>query len=460
MRNGDLFVLSEWQTDATRSQVLGTGTQYDPMRVVVATGSLSVPVDSVAVFETNVMETSNASILITTLAVVTVAVAIYCATNPKACFGSCPTFYLAGIDRPVAEGFSASIAPSLEATDVDALPLRMAGGGPLEVVMKNEALETHVVNFVNVLALPHPPDAQVFALDDGTFCAATGIAAPVAAVAPEGDCLEALSHVDGVERFSLADSVNLAARETLEVTFADTTPGARGLVIACRQSLLSTYLLYQTFAYMGTSAGYWIAQIERGGLDSSDNRILDLLGGVAMSIESSPGVWTPVGGVTEFGPIAIDQRLIPFDAPAGWTGRARVEVTKGGWRIDRVALATRGAVVEPVRLEPVAVTRAGVPDEATLSNLLDPGRSLTTLPGDTYTLVFALPDADLTYDVFLESRGYYLEWIREEWLRDESPAHLAEVLFKPEQALMRLAPEYKKIEPSMESVFWSSRYAK
>ena len=84
---------------------------------------------------------------------------------------------------------------------------------------------------------------------------------------------------------------------------------------------------------------------------------------------------------------------------------------------------------------------------------------MVTLPGDCYTLVYDLPRDDAPYDVFLESRGYYLEWIRDAWLEEENPALLAELFMSPEQALRRLAPQYKRIEPGMEQIFWSSRYA-
>ncbi len=57
---------------------------------------------------------------------ISLAVTAYCIANPKACFGSCPTFYLEDEggrepERPQAEGFSESIARVLEARDIDAL---------------------------------------------------------------------------------------------------------------------------------------------------------------------------------------------------------------------------------------------------------------------------------------------------------------------------------------------------
>ncbi len=54
---------------------------------------------------------------------ISVAMTIYCITNPKACFGSCPTYYADVDGEPMlqAEGFSASVAPALERDDIDAL---------------------------------------------------------------------------------------------------------------------------------------------------------------------------------------------------------------------------------------------------------------------------------------------------------------------------------------------------
>jgi hypothetical protein len=459
MRNGDLFILQNWSAAGDRV-VVGNGARYDPARNLIESGNLQVSVDSVAIFETNVQSTSGATAALTAFAVVTVGVAIACAINPKACFGSCPTFFVAGHARPLAEGFSSSIAPSLEATDVDALDVGAVAGGRFEIVMKNEAYETHVVRHVDLLAVPHLGDTSAFAALDGSFWRARSVAAAEYAEAPEGDCLAKLRAVDGVERFSLADSTDLAAKETVEVAFADARAGRCGIVIASRQSLLSTFLLYQTYAYMGSEAGYWLAELERGHLGDAGGALVDLVGGIVVSVEVAPGEWSTIDEVREFGPIAVDQHLVAFDAPATWTGRARLTMTKGAWRVDQVALAQDLERVEPLRLSPSVVEKNGQADDAARALLVDPERALTTLPGDAYTLVYQIPRDENAYDLFLESRGYYLEWIRDAWIQEENPARLAELFFDPETALVRLAPEYKRVEGGMERTFWESRYAK
>ncbi|HET6348762.1 MAG TPA: hypothetical protein VFH88_06720 [Candidatus Krumholzibacteria bacterium] len=461
MRNGDLFVLDEWRFDETHSSVLGIGAHYDAWRDPVgAGGNQSVPVDSVALFETNRLVLSGAAVGLTVMMGVTVGIAIYCAANPKACFGSCPTFYLAGIDRPVAEGFSASISPSLEATDIDALPAGIFHPGPFVVEMKNEAMETHVVRHVDLLAAPRYRGQPVFHAGDSRLLAVKDPAPPVAALGDEGDCLAPLAAADGVERFVPADSTDLAGKEIVYLTFADASAGPRALVVGCRQTLLSTYVLYQAFAYMGRDAGYWLSQVERGEIREAGAALSSLFASITVRVESGPDEWVDVGRVSEFGPIAVDHHVIPFDAPQNWTGRVALQMTRGGWRIDDVALGRAGDEVQPVRLQPREVLRDGDVDVSARAILLDPARSLTTLPGDAYRLVYDLPDDGTTYDLFLESRGYYLEWIRNEWIDEEDGALLTELFVDPHAGLRRMAPEFKRLEPDMERVFWSSRYAK
>jgi hypothetical protein len=78
-------------------------------------------------------------------------------------------------------------------------------------------------------------------------------------------------------------------------------------------------------------------------------------------------------------------------------------------------------------------------------------------PGDRFELSYRLPDGE--HDVFLESRGYYYEWMRESWLAEESRERLDELMFQPRVALARLAAEYHRIERDMEPVFWASRFS-
>jgi hypothetical protein len=48
--------------------------------------------------------------------------------------------------------------------------------------------------------------------------------------------------------------------------------------------------------------------------------------------------------------------------------------------------------------------------------------------------------------------------MREPWLAEESPLEASAVLLQPAEALRRMAPGFKAIEPEMERLFWSSRF--
>jgi hypothetical protein len=478
LKNGGLLVLDEWEIKEEEGLVSGVGALYDARRDGGESAYRSASLDSVALFETNVTTVSPSVGALVLFSGISLAGTAYCIANPKSCFGSCPTFYVNDGEREVlmAEGFSASIAPSLEASDVDALAGAPAAAGRLEVAMVNEALETHVVRHVDLLAVPRPRGERVFATPDAAeFWRAGTLAAPASARGPEGGILSAVLALDGVERYTAADSTDLAARETLEFTFAAPGGGPWGLVIGNRQTLLSTYLFYQTLASMGTQAGSWLALLQRPGAKGKArlSGMGEILGGIAVWVERD-GTWVRAGEIQEHGPLATDVVLVPLPDGREETLRVQLRMARGKHRLDYVALATLTGTVEPVRLSPTLVYRggdAGTPgtqDAKALSRLTDPGQTLVTLPGDRYTLVYDLPALDttgvpgvpLSWDLFLESRGYYLEWIREAWIREESPAEVAEVLLFPRRALRRLAPEFKAMEGEMEGIFWGSKYAR
>ena len=81
----------------------------------------------------------------------------------KAIFGSCPTFYSdrAGDFALEAEGFSYSIAPLFESRDVDRLGLEADELGEVRLEVRNEALETHYLNHLELLEVTHRPDEIV-----------------------------------------------------------------------------------------------------------------------------------------------------------------------------------------------------------------------------------------------------------------------------------------------------------
>jgi hypothetical protein len=463
MRDGRVFILSTWSVEESQRIVSGQGVILDTNRDTLKTGLLTIAIDSVALFETNRVQTSPAVAAMSVLTVASAAMTIYCIINPKACFGSCPTFYAADGDDSllIAEGFSSSVSPALEAFDIDALYRAVPRSREFSLLMKNEALETHVVRCADLLAVRRPAGGCVFATGDSVFREAYQVSSPSVCLAPEGDCWELLAALDGRERFSVTDSVDLGAKEMIELRFDNVPQGEIGLVLACRQTLLSTYLFYQTLAYMGTSAGQWLALLERGDQDmrSGLGDLEAVLGGIEILVADSAGGWSKVAELNETGPLAADVKVAPL--PTGRPGSVRIalRMTKGHWRLDYAALAMLGDAVTAERIHPHRVLYNGDASPEGLTQLLDSSRVLVTYPGDRYTLAYRLPVDFTRYELFLQSRGYYLEWMRQEWLAEESPGMAAAMFLNPAGMLRRLAPEFKRVEPDMETMFWNSRYA-
>jgi hypothetical protein len=469
LKSGDLLVLTGWRVTATGDRLAGEGQAYTVTREKKGEPRRhDVPLAEVALLETSSPETvSSAGLgLIVTTTVVLGGITGYCTINPKGCFGSCPTFYVEGLDgrepeRPQAEGFSESIARVLESRDLDALGRARPGGTDVSVVMRNEALETHAVRRVRLLAAPQPPGGRVLAGPDDRLYPAHALGPPAECRAPEGDCRAALLSTDGDDRTSPTDGKDLAAREVLELGFP-AARGRRGVVITARQTLLSTFLFYQTMAHVGRGAGEFLAMVERGGPEAG-RRALGMaraLGGIDVEVAEGEGPWRAIGSFDEAGPIAGDLRVLPFEATGAGPLRVRLRLARGHWRLDSVAVAEIGEPLVPLRLEPRSVERDGRRDDEARTRLRDGERHLVTHPGDAYRLVFRLPPSDRPLELFLESEGFYYEWMRAEWLAEEDPGMAALALASPGEALRRLAPAYKAQEGRLEQAFWASRFRK
>jgi hypothetical protein len=456
MRDGRVYVLSRWEVDEAAGRVTGTGVLLGLDRNMLESGPVTVPIGGVALFETNVVQKSPAVAALAVITGISAAVTGYCIANPKACFGSCPTFYVSSGERSVlqAEGFSDNIAPSLEARDVDALFRARPTGRRLDVRMRNEALETHVVRYVRLLAAPRPEHGRVLATQTGELWQAEELSEPRACAAVEGDdCLAAVRHLDGHERFSPADPEDLAARETIDLEFDPVGDGPLAVVVGSRQTLLSTFLFYPGLAYMGRSATGWLARLESGDRDLARRAtaLRRVLGGIDVLVRDGHDRWQRAGELYEAGPLAVDVKMVALPPLPPGPVRVRLVATRGNWRLDYVALARLGGRVDPIRLDPVEVRKGD-------RIVAVPPAGLTTLPGDEYEFAYRLPENPERYELFLDTRGYYLEWMRDEWLAEEDPARALLLFTDPNRALRLLASAFKQKEAGMEDVFWRSRY--
>jgi len=468
LRDGRLMVLEEWRVEGDR--IFATGREYGVERELLRTGEMSVSLRDVALVETSRQQLDPAVLPVALVTGASVGLTVFCLLNIKACFGSCPTFYVPddhGGWTLQAEGFSSSIARIFEMDDLDDLPDARPRDGAVTLAMRNEALETHMVRGLSLRVVRGPRGATVLrGFRDGYLA----VGAPVAADACEGPDVDgsaacrALASRDGSEVVLDSDGRDLAARTSITLRYP--APGKRdvALVLTARNSLMTTYVLYQMMALHGRGLGDFMASVERG-----DPRELTALlgfdhitGGIDVAFRQRGGAFQSAGSLGYVGPIARATRGLSFavDAPAEPV-EVKLTFARSHWKLDAARLAPVLAEGLTAVEVPAQVSAARGRDAAVVAaSLRGEGPYVVTLPGDEIVLRFPVPAEPVegSTGYFLHSRGYYYEWMRDEWLKDEDPVRARAYLDDPARALRELAPAYRALEPSMESVFRASRF--
>jgi len=470
-KNGNVSTLEYWHITSSKDSLKGEGALYDLNRNNIEDGQLSFAIEDMAIIETNNLDQlkskdSERIALLSILTAANVILDLVCLANPKACFGSCPTFYVNGDDMihgANAEGFSNAISPALEYGDIDALQ-HSTSKERFQLTMKNEAFETHMVNELALFAVPKSRDENVFHDNDGNYYKAKEIVEPSSASAEGKDIRSLICGIDETEYFSLTDSFDLTKKEEVILEFENMPNERHGIVINHRQTLLTTFLLYSGLSYMGDEVGDYFAKIETNRyIKKKLGSPFKKLGGIKMFVwDPAKRKWKFVEELYETGPIAENLIISPIwnMQPQGGKMKIKLEMSKGLWRIDHIGLSSIENPVEPLKVHPseIDIVEGGAyfPEDVSA----DDEEYLISFPGDEYNLQFDFPKLPYgeKYELFLSAIGYYLEWMRSSWLEGKDLPKLKRMLMHDRQTWRELAIEFKSMEHEMESVFWSSKY--
>jgi hypothetical protein len=464
--NGSIYILQDsWEVDTIQNLISGSGIHYNYNRNKISEGLLFIPIDSIVVFETNkkLIGTESGRIAaLSILAGINVGLGIYCLTNPKACFGSCPTFYLNENHQfhyADAEGFSNAISPSLEYYDIDALYHSQITEKLFSITMKNEALETHCVKEVKLLVYPKRTGENVYQTSTNEFYLCENLYPINYAFSSEGDIANLLKYEDRKEWFSLSDESNMIRKEEIHLIFDNVNNiNTLGLIINFRQTLMTTYLFYSAMGYMGDEVSDIFARFEGDTLLKRKLLNNSHLGGIDIYLWNDDNIWEYQQTLNETGPIAINKQFIPLNSPLNNSQiKVKLILNKGLWRLDYVALTNIKKLVKPEEVYPESILNKGVPDGSALESLKDSEKYLISMPGSEYKFIFVLPEENTDYEVFLYSKGYYLEWMRDHWLKDKDLIKLNQMVNNPVKYYKEEAKSYKQYEATMEQEFWNSR---
>ncbi len=469
LENGGVVLFSEgWDVDLQEEVVAGNGKHFDFNRRFVGDGEISVSLESVVIFETNKMPETNYQsrmAALTVLGGLNTALGVYCLTVPKACFGSCPTFYLDDdfdIHHSRAEGFSNAIAPGLEYTDIDALNIKESTRGTFPLTMKNEAYETHNVRSLKLLAAPRGEGQRVYHTREDRFYLGQRALEPVSAKSATEDVTCLLNKDDQSEYFSLADPNNLKSTEEIILQFDNPRAGQQfGLVGGFRQTLMTTYLLYNAFDHMGNIYGDVLAAVSTADEDTPSiaDVLYEQLGGITVLLwNNHDQEWVCQGTWYETGPIAINHQLMLLDDVDADEGiRIKLKMNRGMWRLDYFHLTEIIEEVMPLEIPAARVFSNEQQDDGLLQIVLDEDAYLVSQPGDTYRFEFELPSVHDDYELFLSATGFYMVWGRDEWQKEKDLYSLYQMRHHPGRYLKKHAPAYKEYEKVMEEAFWGSR---
>lgn len=439
--------------------VVGAGVRYD------LAGHRIELIDGVALARVGAMETfpSNRDVArtVTYTTVVALGGVVGTVALLKALFGSCPTIYAdsAGTTILEAEAFSYSIAPLFEARDVDRLVALPDSNGDLVLEIRNEALETHSINHLELLDIEHDPVERVVPDERDLPVAVADFGAPIEVVDRAGrDLGSTLAAADGVVFASadaVRDGVTIGDFEDWIDVVAELPAGADSvaIVLRLRNSLLNTILFYDVMlGSQGAGALDWIGRdLARVGDAAVLGRWYHARMGMRLRTD---GLEKRLG---DAGPIAWKDVAIVLPAPAAGPFRTRLSFAADQWRIDRLEVAT--SVRRPTaRVVPLSEVRdaAGGTDPAALQALwVADDAYVVTGPGTSFSARFDVTPVRTggARTLLLASQGYYTEWIRGDWLR-QRPAGA----FRPtDEALLSAMHRWRAVQSDYEERFYAAR---
>lgn len=430
------------------------------------TRASQIPLDSIVGIETFMNKVDpGPTFVVSTLA--SLGTAALTALALLAIFGSCPTFYADSAGQPVlqAEAFSYSIAPLFEQRGVHRLAASPGHDGVYSLEMRNEALETHYINQLELLEVERAPDERVVPDEHGIPINLAGLRAVSSARDRAGRNVSVtLESADGnlfsTDPRTLADARAGDLDDYIDVVVPKPPSGdSVALFLRLRNSLLNTVLLYDgMLAGQGAKSLDWLANDLgkiSGAIDLGRWYISHM--GMRVSVKDH-GSWRPVTRFIDKGPIAFYEIGVIVPAPAGDSVRIRLSFVADDWRVDQLAVAS-GYRRARVRTIPVSVVTRGnhTADTVALRNVTEPDdRYLVTHPGERVIVGFnAGQNSDPSTRAFLlGAQGFYSEWVRGAWLKEPRPT-------KPftlsDESLLEAIGRWRSKQASFERAFYATR---
>jgi hypothetical protein len=466
-------ILYDYGFQRRNDSILGHGIRYGIDRKEGAVrNQWKVPLDSVVgleYFDKNIPGARiPGTVLLSTTTVVEGGLAVIGLL--KIIFGSCPTVYTSDGEqqRLEAECFSYSIGSKYELPDLDRLEQRTPAEGRFMLYLKNEALETHYIDAFTLGYVDHPFGTEVFPTDDGNVLAASNLQSPASARNSEGRDLTSLFRYRDNTAYSI-DSATVrrmfkrSERDWIELA-VPVPRDAEELTLALRgrNTLQNTVLLYDVMMRdQGMGAVEWSESLSSSLWYAWRlYRWYTSMSGLNITVEHD-GEFVDAGRLTDTGPIAW--KTVATRIPLGEHGdtvRIRLNCLPDSWSIDWIGLDAGDHNQPELHYVPCS-TAEGASEQrgatAIAATSGDDGSYLVTYPGEWLDLSFNLPPTTgRQRTLFLYSKGYYVEWVRPEWVRERADVRPFDIS-EHERVRNRLAELWSAKKDTFEAKFFQQR---
>lgn len=448
----------------TADALVGRGTRY------TLAGFVETTIDRVPLADVLGMETYRTRVNVGPTIFVTALAAtgalFGAAALSVAIFGSCPTVYSADGAVEEAELFSSSIAPLFEGRDIDRLQAQADAAGTVSLNIRNEAMETHYINHLQLVEVRHARDEMVIPDAQGTPVVVGHVAPPASVRTRDGHDIRALvAGADGRFYATTAERLEHATSEDIDdhidlVVPVDDSPATAAIVFRMRNSLLSTTLLYDVMlAPTGAAALDWLGEgLGRISRAVELGRWHQKRAGLHVAVWQD-GAYKEVARVPDSGPISWHDVAAVVPVPAGERSlRVRLSYLADHWRIDRlgVSFAVRPAALRGIPPAEVVVGD-GTADPDALAHMGSSDETyLQTNPGQEFVVRFRTgPEPGAEARTFLlASQGYYIEWVRGAWIRT---ATTAEPFVPTDASVLMAMRKWATTRESFEQRFLTAR---
>ncbi|MFN1836299.1 hypothetical protein AB2B38_013645 [Balneola sp. MJW-20] len=384
-----------------------------------------------------------------------------------AIFGSCPTVYTVE-GEPVLRGelFSNSIAPMLEARDLISLGVEKADDQYLRLEIRNEALETHYMNHLELIEVKHEEGSIALPTSRNMVLSLKDFIDPVKAKTKSGsDIKDLLSSYDPESKseaytfdgWTTEDYGQEPAWDYIDLVFPP-SEGNTALHLNLKNSLFSTVLLYDYYlSGQGINAINWLSKdlatvSEAVALGGFHNKYMGLrvhqhLGGEYQQIVRIPDV----------GPVSWKDLAVPLESSGDDSVRVRLSFLADSWTFKNARLAT--SVTEP-EINTIPVSRVLDADNNDLSLVTKiqaaDDNYLISYPGQRYFVEYELngseDESKISY--LLSGQGYYTEWIREDWIKE---TRFPDGIEYNSDLIVDAQNRWRQVKPDLSKRFFNSK---